>query len=560
MSNPYTITIIKELLKSGNFSNDALDVLKRRMSKLSNVPLFTNTELIESYRSLLLNNEIVQDKGLEKLLRRRDVRSLSGVAIVTLLTMPYSCPGKCVYCPTEARMPKSYIETEPAAQRALLLQFDPYLQTANRITTLEQNGHAADKIEIIIKGGTWSAYPVEYQQWFIAECFRAMNDMDVRERIIENNNPQNPYNRFFGEEKKNWSAQILFDLQKENETALHRCIGLTIETRPDWISIQELKRLRNLGVTRVELGVQTTDDEILTLINRGHDRASAVHATALLKNAGFKVDYHLMPGLPGATPAKDLETAHEVFEKQEFQPDTIKLYPCLVIPTAELQQWFDEGRYIPYSTHELITLLSEIKTLVPPYVRIARVIRDVPSTEISAGNKVTNLRETIHTYMKTNGMVCKCIRCREVGHNKQLTIDNKQLTIKFKERTYVASGAREFFLSFESEDEKILYAFLRLRLPSIEAETVWEHFPELKNAGLIRELHTYGTLISISKDGATDDSQHKGLGKKLLLAAEKISQEQGYKKIAVISGIGVREYYKKQGYELEGTYMVKRLF
>lgn len=556
MYQPLAETIIKELVRTRNTDRKFLDTLKRRLSKEQHVSLVTNTNLIKSYRTLVLTKEISENKELEKFLRRRQIRSQSGVAIITLLTMPYPCPGKCIYCPTEARMPKSYIETEPAAQRALVLQFDPYIQTLHRINTLEDNGHPVDKIEIILKGGTWSAYPVDYQQWFITEIYRAMNDAGVRLREIENSNPTNQYNRFWGSERKEWNEEKLFEAQKENETAPHRCIGLTIETRPDWISIQEIKRLRSMGCTRVELGVQTTDDAILTLIKRGHDRMSVVHATKLLKDAGFKVDYHLMPGLPGATCEKDIQTAHEVFECADFQPDTVKLYPCLVIPTAELQAWYDDGRYIPYSTEQLISLLSHIKTVVPPYVRIARVIRDVPSPEISAGNKVTNLRETIQRYMKNNAMVCRCLRCREVGHN-QLTITKEQLTPTMKERIYTASEGKEYFLSFESEDEKIVFSFLRLRLP-LESP-IWEHIPELKDAALIRELHTYGTLIALHKQGSSDDSQHKGLGKKLLEKAEHIAQKNGFKKIAIISGIGVREYYKKYGYVLEGTYMVKQL-
>jgi len=557
--NPIAVSILKELFETHNPSASLLHTIKRRSSKISGQTLLTNTELIRNYEHLVHLGELEKNKKIEQVLRVRSTRSDSGVAIVTLLTMPYPCPGKCVYCPDEVRMPKSYIETEPAAARALMLNFDPYLQTRKRIEALEANGHAADKIELIFKGGTWSSYPLDYLQWFVAQCFLAMNEVGVVEREIVNTNPDNPYNRFWGEEKKNWNVQFLLDEQKKNEISTHRCIGLTIETRPDFVSIQEMKRLRLLGCTRVELGVQTTEDAVLDLIKRGHSRASAAKATRLLKDAGFKVDHHLMPGLPGATPESDFESARDDFYSEDLQPDTIKLYPCVVTPNTELETWWKEGTYIPYSTEILVDLLSKIKAIVPLTIRIARVIRDIPGTEISAGNKVTNLREYILHHMRRMNMRCRCIRCREVSHH--IFLDKKHAhTIEpllFINR-YEASGGIEYFLSFEDEKQEILFAFLRLRIPSGDAVNLWKHFGELAHAALIRELHTYGSVVAIDTQEETA-AQHKGLGKKLLLEAEKISQKEGIKKVAVISGIGVREYYKKQGYHLEGTYMVKNL-
>ncbi|MDO8571384.1 MAG: tRNA uridine(34) 5-carboxymethylaminomethyl modification radical SAM/GNAT enzyme Elp3 [bacterium] len=557
--NPVAVSILKELTGAHNPSAPLLHTLKRRHSKTSGQKLVTNTDLIGHYNHLVHTGEIQEDKKIEHILRVRSTRSDSGVAIVTLLTMPYPCPGKCIYCPDEERMPKSYIATEPAAARALMLQFDPYLQTRKRIEALETNGHAADKIELIFKGGTWSSYPFDYLQWFVYECFLAMNEVGVLDREIKNTNPDNPYNRFWGDEKKNWNVQRLSNEQTKNETSAHRCIGLTIETRPDFVSIQEMKRLRMLGCTRVELGVQTTDDTVLDLIKRGHSRASAAKATKLLKDVGFKVDHHLMPGLPGATPESDLESARDDFYSEDLQPDTIKLYPCVVTPNTELETWWEEGKYIPYSTDTLVDLLAKIKSIVPPHVRIARVIRDIPSTEITAGNKVTNLRENILTHMRRTGMRCRCIRCREVSHN--IFLDKKHahtIEPKLFIHRYEASGGVEYFLSFEDEKQEILFAFLRLRLPSQDIQKLFEHFPELTNAAIIRELHTYGSLVAIDTQEETA-AQHKGLGKKLLLAAEEIAMKEGYEKMAVISGIGVREYYKKQGYHLEGTYMVKTL-
>lgn len=557
--------IIERLVAQRNFDTDSLHSAKREFSAITSIPFPTNTALLATYRQLVAQHIITSNTELERLLTVKPVRSKSGVAIITLLTMPYPCPGKCIYCPDEMRMPKSYIETEPAAARALRLQFDPYIQTAKRVSMLEGNGHPTDKIELIIKGGTWSSYPQAYQQWFIKECFRAMNDAAIGYETIINTDANNPYNRFESTEKSTWDVRNLFDEQEKNETAIHRCIGLTIETRPDFISPQELKRLRLLGVTRVELGVQTTDDTILEAIKRGHTASTVIRATKLLKDAGFKVDFHLMPGLPGATPESDLADAHTIFYTPDFQPDTVKLYPTVVTPNTELEQWWKEGRYEPYDTNTLIPLLASIKAIVPPYVRLARVIRDIPSGDISAGNKVTNLRETVLAYMNEREMRCRCLRCREAGHqyqgkmkDQELNIMKRELEMTYRERVYDASDGVEFFLSYESKDESILYAFLRLRLPSKDTGNIFRVFPELRDAALVRELHTYGQLISIRK---RDDNapQHKGLGKKLLARAESITAQHGLSKIAVISGIGVREYYRALGYCLDGTYMSKDL-
>jgi elongator complex protein 3 len=535
--------IIRELVKKNNASPAFLHSLKRTVSKKTGCGILSNTLIFAEYKKLCAKKESKKNTHLEQLLRVRKIRSLSGVAIITNLTMPYGCPGTCVYCPTERRMPKSYIATEPAAARALTLNFDPYLQTAKRIAVLEGNGHPADKIELIIKGGTWSAYPKKYREWFISQCFCAMNAGG--KTSAKKNTPSS---------WKTWNASELVRQQKKNETARHRCIGLTIETRPDWITPEEILHLRILGCTRVELGVQTIDDTILKTIKRGHTSKDTARATKLLKDAGCKVDYHLMPGLPGANQKKDIYTARTVFSDERFQPDTVKLYPCSVIPNTELEQWWKQGAYIPYSTETLIDLLSTIKSFVPPYVRLARVIRDIPSQHIAAGNKVTNLREIISLHMKNKGLSCVCLRCREAGHRPTAAYAQKPF---FVQRHYAASGGNEYFLSFESKDNRTVFAFLRLRFPTKHKKEV-PLLPELQHAALVRELHTYGQLVPIS-DTQKNASQHKGLGKKLLKKAELLAKKSGYKKMAIIAGIGVREYYKKQGYTLEGTYMVKKI-
>ncbi|MEK7161043.1 MAG: tRNA uridine(34) 5-carboxymethylaminomethyl modification radical SAM/GNAT enzyme Elp3, partial [Patescibacteria group bacterium] len=362
-------------------SNDALGgvlrlFLKKEKKPTLNIP--TKSSLLKSYHKLLKQRKIRQNAALEKMLTKRAVRTLSGVAIVTVLTKPFPCPGKCVYCPTEARMPKSYISDEPAAARALGLMFDPYQQVAARIKALKDNGHPTEKVELIVKGGTWNAYSLDYQYWFITRCFEAANASYKQSKQVRQG-------------KLEQLKQKLTKLQKTNESSPHRIIGLTLETRPDFINEKNIKIMRELGCTRIELGVQTTDDKILKLIKRGHDANEVKRATRLLKNFGFKVDYHLMPQLPTATPAKDLKMMLEIFDDPDYRPDMIKIYPCTVIKNSELYQWLKRGAYKTYSDRKLIDVLKKIKTKVPRYVRISRLIRDIPSHHIHAGNKMTNL-------------------------------------------------------------------------------------------------------------------------------------------------------------------------
>lgn len=503
-------------------------------------PFPRRPELVEAFRRIAAGRT---HESLERTIRLKGVRTDSGVAPITVLTKPYACPGKCVYCPTEARMPKSYVASEPAAARALMLQFDPYDQVMQRVNALERNGHEAKKIELIVKGGTWSAYPWDYREWFIKRCFDAANHLGT-----ENTE----------------EAPTLKAAQDLNESATYRMIGITIETRPDWITPKEVIRLRELGVTRVELGVQALDDEILTLTKRGHDVAATVRATALLKLVGFKTDYHFLPGQPGSSAKKDIEMFHQLFEDARFCPDMVKLYPCAVLPSAELAEWFKNGTFKPLEGEELIEALIEMQTHVPRYCRISRLIRDFPSTEIIGGNHITNLRQTVEDRMKQRGIPCVCLRCREVNH--QTKIDD--VTPTFFVDTYQNAGGTEYFLSFEDPNRTVVYSFLRLRLPREEkfteektqrmAEEIKQAFPELAGAAFVRELHTYGQALSLAqqRDSA---SQHKGFGQRLMAEAERIATENGFAKLAVISGIGVRAYYRKLGYDTIGTYMIKSL-
>lgn len=467
------------------------------------------------------------NSGLLDLLRRRKIRTLSGVAVVTVLTKPHRCPGACVYCPTEARMPKSYLASEPAAQRALGYKFDPARQVAGRIAMLQTNGHPTDKIELIVLGGTWSAYPKRYQTWFIKRCFDAANGR---------------------------AAPTLTQAQNWNESASNRVIGLTLETRPDWITPVEIRRLRDLGVTRVQLGVQSTHNDVLKLIRRGHTIEDVMTATRLLRDAGFKINYHLMPGLPGSNFKKDIEDFETVFGHPGLKPDFIKLYPTLVIKSSALYQWWKAGKYKPYTAVQLLKLIPELKKRVPRWVRIERLVRDISGNEIEAGSLATNLRQML----QERGVVCQCIRCCEARHSVV-----KANQVKLWTEEYLTDGGRELFITFEDKKRTKLYAFCRLRLPDSLNVGEDDHphlrklYISLKGSALIRELHTYGQLMPLKDKGTA--VQHLGFGKRLMLEAERVAKLNGYKKMAVISGIGVRAYYRKLGYRLEDTYMVKRL-
>ncbi|MDO8507313.1 MAG: tRNA uridine(34) 5-carboxymethylaminomethyl modification radical SAM/GNAT enzyme Elp3 [bacterium] len=477
----------------------------------------SNIILRKTYRAMVKAGKIDPDKGLENLLVTKKMRSLSGVAVITVLTKPWPCPGECLYCPTQVDVPKSYLSSEPAVMRAILCDYDPYKQVRARLNSLEIEGHPTDKVELIVIGGTFSALPKDYQQEYIKRCFDALNNSVDKD---------------------------LDDAKNKNETAKNRCVGLTLETRPDYITKEEVEWFRYLGATRVELGVQSVFDDVLKFNKRGHDVASTARATKLLKDAGFKICYHMMPNLPGSNLEKDIEMFKIIFTDPRFQPDYIKIYPCVVTKGSELYDMWKAGEYKPYSDKELEDLICEIKKVVPYYVRIMRLIRDIPSSDIEAGSKVSNMRQNVQRRLEKEGEKCKCIRCREVSNRVTA------FGIKLFKEEYEASGGKEVFLSYESEDRVVLYSLLRLRL------TKDTFISEIKDCALIRELHTYGQQIKIGKSG---DTQHKGLGKKLISEAEDIARKDGYKKIAVISGVGVRDYYRKFGYGLKGEYMVKSI-
>ncbi|MCK4919368.1 MAG: tRNA uridine(34) 5-carboxymethylaminomethyl modification radical SAM/GNAT enzyme Elp3, partial [Candidatus Pacebacteria bacterium] len=402
-----------------------------------------------------------------------------------------------------------------------------------------------DKIELIIMGGTFSYLPKSYQTWFVKECFKACNKIS---------------------EKRKAKSENLEQLQKINEGGKHRIVGLTLETRPDYVDEKEILRMRKLGATRVELGVQTIYDDVFKLNYRGHSKKEVVLATKLLKEAGFKINYHMMPNLPGSNYKRDLSMFHELFSNPDFQPDMLKIYPCVVVKDAEIFKWWKNGEYKPYSDKKLIKLLCEIKKNIPYYVRITRLIRDIPATSIVAGSKISNLRQTLEKKSIEENWKCKCIRCREIrNQNINITSDKKEIgvkNLKLFRQDYEASNGKEIFLSFEDEKRQHLYSLLRLRINKTGVHSLERKnsiLPTLQNASIIREVHTYGTLAPI-KSSNEKHTQHTGLGKKLIQEAERITQKEfGLKKIAVISGVGVRGYYRKLGYRLEDGYMIKCL-
>ncbi len=504
----------------GKIKPKALFKLRYQTAKKFQIPCPSNIALLNTYQKLIKAKKIKPNAFLEKQLRTRPIRNLSGVAVIAVLTKPHPCPGNCLFCPTQKNIPKSYLKNEPAVMRAVLNNFDPYRQVKHRIKALHLNGHNTEKIELIIIGGTFSALSKSYQTRFIKRCLDAMN---------------------------NKTAKNLEEAKKLNERASNRCVGITIETRPDWIDLKEIKNLRRLGVTRVELGVQSIDNKILDYNCRNHTVEDTIKATQLLKDAGFKICYHLMLNLPRSNPEKDFLTFKTVFTDPRFQPDQIKLYPCVVVKESNLYKFWREGKYHSYSQKETTELIVKIKKIVPSYMRIVRLIRDIPTTEIESGNMVSNLRQLL----KEQGVKCQCTRCREA---REKTINPKDLV--YSKIEYPTLGGKEMFLQYTSKDKQTLFAFLRLRLP------VWknsEFLKSLKGMALLRELHTYGQLASIGKSAKY--TQHQGLGKKLLIKAEKISRENNYSKMAVIAGIGVREYYRRLGYKEmnDNEYLVKNI-
>jgi len=520
MKNLYDEIVSKIL--SGEVKKENFEKAKSKLAKkymLDKIP--KNADIIGFIEKRGFSREKI--KKLKEFLLTKPVRTGSGVSVIAVMKKG-RCPGKCVYCPRGSNAPQSYTGVEPATLRAKMANYDPYKQVANRIRQLEITGHRTDKCELIIMGGTFPALQKNEQENFVMRCLDAMNGKN---------------------------GKTLKRAQKMNESAKHRCVGLTIETRPDYCGREHINQMLKLGATRVEIGVQTLDNEILRIVNRGHDANETAEATRLLKDCGLKCCYHMMPGLTGLYGKIDMEMEKknfdEIFSNPDFRPDMLKIYPTLVIPGTKLFGMWKRGRYKPMTVEQAIELILHVKSIVPKYVRIQRVQRDISSKKIVAGPVLTNLRQKIQEEMRRKNITCNCIRCREVGHRTK-----RPEKITLQKMAYDASRGKEFFISYEDVKNDILIGYLRLRIP---------HKPfrkELKNAALVRELHVYGEEVSIGLR-EKEKWQHRGYGKKLLEKAEQIARQYGMKKIAVTSGVGARKYYEKFCYRLVGAYMVKNI-
>lgn len=500
---------------------------------------YAKSDLVAGFRLLIDEGELEPDPILLDRIRMKPVRTASGVAPVTVLTAPAGCPGRCIFCPDDYRMPKSYIFDEPGAQRAERDGFDPFKQTLGRIDAFESIGHDASKVELLILGGTWSAYSHDYREWFVRRCYDAMNTYA---------NPQYV------------PSATLEEAQTRNVLAAHRNVGLVVETRPDWITPDEIRHLRRLGVTKVQIGVQSLDDDVLEMNKRGHTVAEVKAALGLLRTAGFKLHLHWMPNLYGATLESDRESFRKFFDDPSVRPDELKVYPCSLIAGTELYEKWQAGDYTPYTEQELVALLADIKPAVPPYTRINRLFRDIPAHHIEAGVKTSNLREVVHQELARRGDRCGCIRCREVRRQRV-----REEALRLTVTTYTTDLTVEHFLQYVVDDDNTngsqaelerapLAGFLRLSLPISPSAGSRDFLDEIRGNAMIREVHVYGPALAIgsAEKGA---AQHVGVGTRLLNEARRMSREAGFERISVIAATGTQAYYAARGFDSGELYM-----
>ncbi|MEO8609037.1 MAG: tRNA uridine(34) 5-carboxymethylaminomethyl modification radical SAM/GNAT enzyme Elp3 [Chloroflexota bacterium] len=590
------VSILRAVVNQPTLNEKALNALLRTYPKVG-YGFYSRDELIAAYRAFAGSDSLppYENAVLERL-RRKPVRTSSGVTPVTVLTKPFPCPGECIFCPNDVRMPKSYLSDEPGAQRAEQNSFDPYLQTYTRLQSYHNTGHPTDKIEVIILGGTWSFYPETYQIWFVKRIFDALHDfgdgLDRRQEVedallkvselhpdrnvttvtIDGRHIEQRYNlvvqnvykgemsrsremadeigrgereRLPVDEYATWEELEAAHLH--NETADCRCVGLVIETRPDHISEEEVLRVRRLGCTKVQIGFQSLNDKVLRMNKRGHTVAATRRAVKLLRAAGFKIHAHWMPNLYGSSPEEDIEDYRRMFDDPDFRPDELKIYPCSLIESAELMERYEDGTWKPYTHEELLHVLTEVFRLTPEYNRLTRVVRDIPSTDIVAGNQMTNFRQIAENDLAQHGERSRDIRAREVRFRGVETAD-----LRLDETLYTSSWGDEIFLQYITPERGIA-GFLRLSLPEEPAIT-----DELLGAAMIREIHVYGQSLEIG-ELSEGRAQHVGLGKALIERAVDIAQERGYKRLAVISAIGTREYYRKRGFEDGQLYQIRNL-
>lgn len=586
--------IIKEILGAEDFDLRTLDKILKRHPKDRN-EIFSRDSLIAGIQYFSKSQNAIEagleSTDLERLdeiidvIKLKPMRTVSGVTTVTVLTKPFACPGQCIFCPNDVRMPKSYIATEPGAQRALMNRFSPYGQVFNRLQAIKNIGHPTQKIELLILGGTWSYYSKNYKIWFIHECFRAMNDfskkyseglegsdsaedmriIDITKDLKEDFNDKlrevygnKPYNQLIQtkEFKEEFKDKIITEkeitweaLEYQQEVNSHsncRCVGLVLETRPDTITPKEVLDLRKLGATKIQLGIQTLDDRISDLNKRGEHREETSRAFQLLRAGGFKIHAHIMPNLYGATPELDLKVYKELFESNQYKPDELKIYPTSIIKNTELYKLWEDGRYKPYSTQDLVDLIAACMENTPQYCRLTRIIRDIPSTEIADGNKTTNLREVVEAKLLKENRKNENIRAREVKF-KNLKFEDLKLDIV----EYSTEATKELFLQYVTVKNEIA-GFLRLSLPHSMENVITD---ELNNCAIIREVHVYGPSLELKKD-SSGQAQHLGLGTKLIEKAKELTKQTGFNKLAVISSIGTREYYDKRGFKLDRYYQI----
>ncbi len=444
---------------------------------------------------------------------RKPTKTISGITPVAVMLPPRPCNhGACLYCPS-LNVTQSYTPKSPVVMRASQVEYDSYKQVKARIKAFEAMHHPTEKIELIIMGGTFLQYPKKFQHKFILSCYNALNS------------------------KK---SKSLFQAQKLNQTSKHRCVALCIETRPDEC-IQHIKTLREFGVTRVELGVQAIDDNIHKITKRGHGVKEIIEATKALRDAGFKIGYHLMPGLPGSNPKKDLEMFKKIFSDEKFKPDQLKIYPCQVVKNSGLEKEYWKGNYVSYTDKQLAELLIKMIKLTPRYCRIMRVMREIPPEYIVNGTTKIDLRKDVEEKLRKSNKKVKEIRFREIGFNQNKDISSN---LKLKITEYKAGAGKEYFLEFVNEQD-FLFALLRLRI--------------VNKTAIIREVHVYGQSLKLHEQTSDKAAQHKGLGKLLISKAEEICIKNKINKLSIISGVGVREYYSNLGYHLQDTYMVKEL-
>ncbi len=533
MTSPHDeYAIRREIVEALLNSSEPLS--RRTVNKIKNrVCAKYHCEVTPSNADILEATIPEENDILRPFLQKRPVRTVSGVAVVAAMTRPHECPhGKCAYCPggPDLGVPQSYTGYEPATMRGIQNEFDPYRQVESRLHQLKTIGHSINKIELIVMGGDWCSKPEDYQKFFVKGCLDAMNGT---------------------------ISATLAESMKLNETAAVRNVGLTFETRPDWVTRDSINAMLEMGATRVELGVQTLSDEILEHVQRGHCVDATVNATKLLRDSGLKVCYHMMPGLPGATPEDDIKTFKQLFSDSRFRPDMLKIYPTIVVKNTKLYEWWQAGEYTPYTNEQVVSVVSTAVSNMPEYVRIQRMQRDIPLHQIEAGLNQGNLRELVHERMKQEGLRNPTIRFREIGHFQMRSDEQVNLkSIQLVRRDYEAADGTEIFLSFEEPDLDVLFGFIRLRYPSIDA-----YRPEIIDISslIIRELHVYGPVVDIGQRDE-DAWQHLGLGEKLIDNAEEIGRaEFGAKQILVNSGIGVKEYYRELGFTDKGPYLFKSL-